>query len=124
MKKENHQHAKDKKGAIDERYIQLTLHVCRIFYSLTRPEVQVHSFAEYGKRPAYQCLTGYHGCYSGHYHANEKEFPRHDGIKRIYPFMQTVTVLYYPSTLTQIIQNKHNFYESPAYTDIFYAAMS
>src|SRR5574344_2731384 len=90
MKKENHQHAKDKKGAIDERYIQLTLHVCRIFYSLTRPEVQVHSFAEYGKRPAYQCLTGYHGCYSGHYHANEKEFPRHDGIKRIYPFMQTV----------------------------------
>ena len=57
-KEQDDENYADIHGKVDHRYIELSLYMGRMLDTHTRPEVQVHGFAQYGEGAANKRLTG------------------------------------------------------------------
>lgn len=77
---ENHT---DVHGKVNHRDKQLSLYMGRVLDSHARPEMQVHSFAQYGESSTDECLTRHDGCTRGHDDGENQHALRHDGVERI-----------------------------------------
>ena len=122
-KQQDDENYTDVHGKVDHRDVELSLYVGGMLDSHTRPEVQVHGFAQNGEGSADKCLTCNDCSTCGHDDGEEKHALRHDGEE----WIDGGGCLYmgqHPCSLSQIVENEHGLYKCPADGDVFPAAMS